>query len=208
MRSLVVFLLVLGFVSCSQQAPQYSGFLGNSSVYQQLTPHPQYQGVKIARFTDVPLSHYRKIILPPVKIYLSEDGYTRDINRNDLAELAMMFHNKLVEAATPQYGITNIPGDDVMILRIALTNANPYIPVDDISLARKLSGKTEGVATIEFEVVDSISGVTLLAGTATKQAKHNSFVTSMSKWGQVEEAINDWAQIIHERLEEEAKNRQ
>ena len=208
MRLVLVFVAIIGLTSCAPKEPHYSGFLGDPSVYQQLNPHPQYEGVRVLRKGDVPFSHYRKLIVPPVKLYMKGEDYARYIDQKDLNELAIMFHNKIVEAATPYYQITNIPADNAIILRVALTDADPYLPIDNYNLATRFGFKEEGIATMEFEFVDSISGVTILAGIATKEAKRYDRVGGLSKWGQVENALNDWAQILRLRFEEEAKLRQ
>ena len=111
----------------------------------------------------------------------------------------------LVNALKDRYPIVDRPGAGVLRIRTAITDVEPGSPVKGvatsivpvgatISIIKKSttgSNMAVGRASMEIELVDSLSGVRLAA--AIDRREGGKKVVS-GKWTAIEEAFNYWAQ--------------
>lgn len=201
----VIALLLLSLLisACAPKDKAGSGFLGDAAVYSGLKPHPELDGLMVYRTSEHPLAEYELFIIPPVKIYLNAAGRKRELEEEDLAELAKTFHNEVLEAVDKDFQITNIPGPRTAIIRLALTDADPNIQLLNVHPGAVLTGAGLGGATAEYELVDSESGLVIAAGVASSKGKRYEYHRGLSKWGHTEGVFKEWAGMIRDRIRED-----
>ena len=210
MRRIISFVTCFALLSaavvltgCAAKKSTSSGFLGDSSVYRRLSPHPTLAGVKVSRTSNAPLRDYDSFIIPPVKIYLSEQGQSRDISRSELSELAQFFRNEVHGSLKDRYRITKTSGPRTAILRLAITDADPNIALMNVHPGSLLTGGGLGGASAEFELVDSVTGQPVVRATASSKGKRYKYASGLSKWGHTKGVLSDWASIIRKRVDED-----
>ena len=62
--------------------------------------------------------------VPPMEVWLSPDSEYKGLSADQINLVNRMFQSKLTEVMEPEYPIVSQPGNDVMVLRVALTNVN------------------------------------------------------------------------------------
>jgi len=192
------------------EVKEYSGFLGD---YSQLKPGPE-GGAKMVYLKDgVDFSKYNKIMMDQVVFYFSPNAKNKEIDPEQMKELAEMFHKAVFDALGTAYPLVDEPGPDVMRLRTAITDIdlpnrtlNTVTTVVPIGLAVSLvkkgatgKGNFVGEISMEIEVLDSMSNERIAAA-ADRRAGGK--VASMSKFGTAEDAFKFWAQRLRMRLDE------
>jgi len=201
---LTAILAILLITGCSAKSGRVeSGFLGDKSVYAALQPHPKYSDIKVYRTSPKPLAAYDRFMIPPVKIYLSEQGLKRNLNQEELAELGQFFWNEVYDALSERYSITHIPGERVAIIRLAITDADPNTALMNIRPGSMILGGGLGGAAIEAELIDSLSGKRVAAAMASSKGKRYKYAAGPSKWEHAEGVLKDWAELIRKRVDED-----
>ncbi len=201
---LAIILALLLLTGCTTRSKEsYSGFLGDDAVYARLEPAPEMEGVKVYRKIPKPLAEYDAFILPPVKVYLNSEGRKRKVSDEELNELGQFFHNSVYEALRDRYRITNIPGPGVAILRLAITDADPNTSALDLSPGALIPGGGLGGASVEAELVDSVTGEQIAVALASSEGKRYEFIAGMSRWGHTQALLSEWAEMIRKRVDED-----
>lgn len=195
-------LVLLGLTACSSKPPPGSGFLGDPSVYAAMKPSEKIDGVRVVRFKDPSQVVGKAYILPPVKIYLNKDGAARDISPEALNELAVYFRQQVQQQLGSKYPLTNNPGPDTRIIRLAITDADPNIPALNVLPQTLLTGAGLGGATVEMAVEDSTNGQLLAAATAERSGSRLEYTSGFSKWGHTKEVLDEFAKAIRQRIDE------
>jgi hypothetical protein len=204
--------VVIGIVLTASSAfagdPPLSGFLGNPSVYQKLTPGPE-GGAKLRWIkpgTD--FKNYNKFMVDSVIFYLCDepDNY-KGCDPQMLKELADSFNKELVAAFKDKYPMVSESGPDVARIRIAITNikqsrpgvsaVTSIVPVGlAISLVKKgvTGGWTGGGETgAELEILDTTTNEVILMAVDQQEA---AFTSRFSKYGAAEDAFKFWSERI------------
>ena len=202
--------------------PKFSGFLGD---YSKLKPRSDSQMVYNYVYEDpnkVYSTKYDKFLIDAITVFPSKDADFKGINANDLALLEKYFHDAVTKALTENngYQVVEEPGPGVVRIRAAFTELVPVRPVMNtvttiLPQARILSGAVNlatnsnfyvGQLGLEVEFLDSQTNERL-AAVASKQAgqKYVPFAGQKfeptSTWGQVEQAMDYWAQKLRKRVD-------
>ena len=194
---------------------QYSGFLGDPSVYGRLVPGPD-GGVKLRWVKDgVDPRKYDKFMVDSVIFFFADKAKYKGIDPQEMKEMADRFNEEMVAAFRDKYPIVAEPAPGVARIRIAITNIEPsnpgmsaittIVPIGlGISLIKK--GTTggwsgSGETGMELMALDSLSGEILALAVDRQKA---AFESRFSKWGAASEAFKFWAEktvsfIDHER---------
>ncbi len=183
--------------------PKESGFLRD---YSQLGPKEGYQAQLVYINPDAQWSRYDSIHIDSVTLWVN-----RDAPQKLSAEQRQLLTDILYKALDKQLGmafkIVDRPGPDVLRFRAALTQAKgANVPLNTITaivpqlrLASMAVGwtadtaMTVGSATVEVEVLDSITNQRLAAA-VDQRAGTRSLGTLFEKWGDVEKACEFWAE--------------
>jgi hypothetical protein len=194
------------FVSAAvaDEYPPFSGFFGNPSAYDLLTPGPE-GGIKLRWMKPgVDFSKYNKYMVDSVIFFLADKAQYKGIDPQEMKELADEFNKAIVAAFKDKWPIVAEPGPDTARVRIAITNIQPsnpgvsaitsIVPVGiGISLVKK--GATGGWAgsgstAMEAMVLDSVTNEIIAMGVDQRQAE---FDQRFSKWGSAVDAFKFWA---------------
>jgi hypothetical protein len=227
---LTICVLVIGFTvraqdSANRQAPdsrEVSGFLGD---YSKLVPDANNGDLLLYEKDMYVLGKYHKFIFDPVTIYLLPEARERGIDPDDLERLAKYFHDAVTDELTKseRYQIVTAPGPGVLELNVAITNVEPtggkqnavvkagataasVATVPGVSmLVPRLS---IGSASIEGEMLDSVSGERLIAFMTSKVGGRRWFsgLSAYKPWADIEAAFRSWAKNFRERLDEVHKS--
>jgi len=144
-----------------------------------LTPHPDVAGMLRHISDGVDFDRYDKRIIGSVTFYFSEKSRTKEIDADELKQIADSMKAALATAASEQGELVSSPGEGVVLINVAITEINlqnkkrglfGYTPV---GLAASTAGNLAGLrvelreAAIEGEVVDSVNGEVLSVFRAT-----------------------------------------
>ena len=207
--------LALGAIGCGTvsrtSSAEPSGFLGDYSL---LAPGEgdQAQLIYINPTTD--FARYQRVILDPVSIWFDEGSDLMDVPREDLEHLASYMYQAIRRELQKDYALTTKPGPGVMRIRLAITEAIGSKIVADIittvvPFGRALSeGKNlvtgtqsfVGKAGLEAEFIDTQTGLRIAAA-VDERAGGKSVRGSTRTWGDVEAALDLWAERTRLRLE-------
>ncbi len=202
--------------------PEFSGFLGD---YSQLKPRSDSQMIYNYVYEDpdkVYSNKYDKFLIDAITIFPSKDADFKGINANDVALLEKYFHDAVTKALTANngYQVVEEPGPGVVRIRAAFTELVPVRPVMNtmttiLPQARILSGAINlatnsnfyvGQIGLEVEFLDAQTNERI-AAVASKQAGQKYVPFSEQKfeptstWGQVEQAMDYWAQKLRKRVD-------
>jgi hypothetical protein len=205
MLAVVVGLALLVPAAFAAEKPPYSGFLGNPSAYDLLTPGPT--GVYRYLKPGVDFKKYNKYMVDSVIFFLADSHDYKGIDPQEMKELCDEFNKAFVAAFKDKWPIVAEPGPDVARLRTAITNVKPsrpgvsavtsIIPVGlGISLIKKgatggWSGSGETAA--EMMVLDSTTNEIIAMGADQRAA---AFEERFSKWGSATDAFKFWSERV------------
>jgi hypothetical protein len=206
---------------------QAKGFL---TEYSKLRPSTKEKGAYSYRDPAADLGNYNKLLVDRIKIWFKEDSDYKGIDPDELKMLTDYFYAAIEKAMGDAYPMVADAGPEVLRLRIALTDVVPNKPkaawvslvvpfawVADAGsgVAKGKAGSTAstGEATIEMEALDSTTGQQLAAYIETEVGKKyqwtkgidegtSSYIDAYSKWDYTKKAIDQWAQLIRQRLDE------
>ncbi|MEZ4599627.1 MAG: DUF3313 domain-containing protein [Syntrophotaleaceae bacterium] len=163
--------VLLGACSPPQEDFRYSEFLGDYSGFKAVK---KARGAEGYAKPDLDLSGYDRIMVDPIILMVGDD---ERLAKADLRYLAESFHEALVSELGQSFVIADQPGQGVLRLRTALTEA---IPKDTVGMVSdpsrhsdrpRLAPKGEqpdievpvSVASMEMELLDSSTGERLAA---------------------------------------------
>lgn len=205
--------LALTLVSCAASQPgkaKPSGFLGD---YSQLKKGERGQALLVYVNPEADFAKYDKILVDPITIW--HDASTNRIPPGEAQVLIDNLDDSLRLALDGDYDLVDDPGLDVMRLRVAITEAEGSWHVQDAlgstldpelraALPKRPSGETKGFvgkAGIEAEMLDSTTGVRLLAA-VDRRAGARRLRPDQGTWDDVETAFDYWTERLRMRLAE------
>jgi hypothetical protein len=191
-----VFLASLLPLGGCAKSPQKTGFLSN---YSNLEPVSSTSMRYIA--PDNALGKYSSFIVDPVTTHLYDEKEAAKIADKDVQHLQQYMYEAVRKALGTRYQLVHEPGPGVARLRIAITNLKASSPVLNAIPQTKMSGIGLGQASAEAELVDSQTGAQLAAAIESSQGSRLS-LSGLSKWGDVEAVMNDWAKRLAKRIDE------
>jgi hypothetical protein len=212
-----MFLLLMSIVllagCAAQQLRSYetSGFLNN---YSHFKPGGEDQPNLVYLNPGRNLRPYNKVLIDHVLVYFNPESKNKGVDPVQLTELTRYFHEALVDALKDGYLIVEKPGEGVLRIRTAITDVEPGKPVAGaastiipvgaaVSIIKKSttgSNMAVGRASMEMELVDSLSGVRLAS--AIDRREGGKKVVS-GKWTAIEEAFDYWAHKLRMFLDKE-----
>jgi len=190
--------------------PEESGFLGD---YSMLQKNPDYPASLIYVRPGVQWSRYNAVQLDSVGLWVNEA--TQGISPEDRQMLTDMLYRSLYDELSKYFVVTNQPGPNTLRMRAALTQAQgakvairtvttvvPQMRVlgSVIGLAGD-TASTVGSATVEMEVLDSVTNQRLAAAVDDRAGTKALFAKrAYQTWGDVGAACEYWSKRVSWQL--------
>ena len=190
----IVFIAAVSLVltmtaACTKQAKK-TGFLSDYSRLEAKDKSLQYIDMKR-------LGEYSRFIVEPVVVR----GMDVKLDTKTRTDLANYMHNAILDAVRDPYIIVSRPSAGIARVRVAITDIEKSSPVLNIIPQTKLSGVGLGGASMEGEVIDSMSNEQIAAVNQTQKGKRLS-LAGIKKWGDAKAVMDDWAKRFRKRLDE------
>lgn len=200
--SILICLLLLIAAGCAPKT-KYSGFMDSYPEFKSGKKGVDRVWVK----EGVDFSKYDKIMMDYVEFRLSKDSKDSGIRPDEMRELSDLFHRAMVDALGNKYTFVSKPGPDVLRVRPAITGVytskpglnaiTAVVPVGlTISIVKKgVTGSHTfvGGASMEMELVDSMTNKRVAAAIDKKTAEKYKIFKGMVEWGHAEDAFKFWA---------------
>jgi len=174
----------------------HSGFLSDYSKLERIDD-------SMLQFVDSTAGDYSSFIVEPVVITFRQSPDEQVFTDEELSELTAYYEQAVIEALSKDggYPIVELPGPDVVRIRIGITDVEETIGVLNISIYTKITGLGLGGASFEGEIVDSVTGKQLAAtvrwGTGSRILK-----AGITHMGDAKIAINRWAKDLRAQVDE------
>ena len=178
------------------QDPGRTGFLSDYSKLKEIAEnHLVYDSGN--------LGDYSKFIIEPVAMLYRQAKEKQVFTDEELENLQTHFATKVREALTEDDGYqvveANAPG--TARLRIGITDVDDTIGVLNLSIYTKITGAGLGGAAMEGEMVDSVTGVQIVAvirwGSGSRIGR-----AGFTHTGDAKIVINRWVKDLRERIDE------
>jgi hypothetical protein len=195
LMALAIIVLAMQY-GCGPKGPQVTGFLSNYSRLEAISD----TSLRYINHRNT-LGNYSKFIIDPVDVHFHSKAKGTDISSKELAELRQYMYAVIHNVILDHYSIVRKPGPGVARIRIAITDIEKSSPVLNAVPHTKLVGAGLGGASMEGEVVDSVTGEQIAAVIHSQKGKRLS-LKGLSKWGDAQAIMYGWAQSFKERLDE------
>lgn len=220
MKKMLAIVAMLSLCACAGTGKNTSSafnpadhFLGNE--YALLQTKPELKGGLGWRAPEFKAADYTALYVEPVRIW-NEDNLikTSGLTKEDLGALAAYFHGVLTRVPNGQkLKLAAQPGPGVITVQAAVTEVEASSPVSNaltsvvpvgvlLSAGKQAAtGQAMGVGkcAVEVRFVDAVTGRNLALFAETKVGKKYS-ASGFSKTGQTEEAMEEWAALMQERI--------
>jgi len=199
----------------TQQVPltdqNYCPFLG-SAVCGMLTPTNDKKEADLryvnpsARWTQ-----YSKVLIEPVTFW---GGDQTKLSAAEQRQLTNYMYQALNQQLAQKFQVVDQPGPGVMAIQVALDDATAATPglrsvsviephARALATLKYLSTGTfpfVGSAQAEVKITDSVTGQVLAAAVSKRVGGGSPKAADQWEWGDAENAINYWAQLMTNRL--------
>ncbi len=209
LAAILVWVAVFSQVGCAavrgrSDAAAPSGFLGN---YSELGPREGYEVQEVYINPDAAWKSYDSVQIDSVTLWVNDE--TQSLEDEERQMLTDLLYKALNDQLTEKFKIVDRLGPNSIRVRAALTQVkgakvalrtvSSIVPVMFVvSSGVGLSGdvtNTVGTATLEAELLDSITGERL-AATVDRRAGTKSVLAgsrTFEKWGDIQAACEFWA---------------
>jgi hypothetical protein len=191
MYGLVVIVIPVLLTGCASAPPPRTGFISDYSKLKKIDEGQM-------RYIAPQLRDYDAYIVAAVEMRAKNEN----IKPEQRAEVAKYMHSALIKVLTDGgYKIAAQPGPKVARLRVAITDIQEAKWYMNVHPGTKLTGAGRAGASMESEVVDSVTGVQLAAAIRSGKGKEfelNPFETI----NDVKNVIDQWAKSAGDRLKE------
>ena len=171
------------------EPPRGPGFLGDASVYDRLTQSPRDASIFILRSGSRTYRDYQMVMLDPVQLFTSDGKQLSADANSGVLEVTRMFRDVMNTEVGERYPIVDGPGPKTLRLRTAIVG---FDPGDETML-----GLGTG-ASLEAEMVDSMSGERIVAAVART---HGKAAPGRAARQRAYDAITYWARLMRDRMD-------
>ncbi len=204
---LVITALICGLAGCAAQKVQNYETSGFMKSYAGFVPGGEDQMNLIYLPQPDTLEKYDKVLIDHVVVYFLQSSKNKGIDPNELNQLCDYFHKALIKALQTRYTVVDKAGPDVLRVRSAITDLEPrgavagtlstVVPLGAaVSVIKKTvtdSNLAVGRASVEIELVDSLSGQRLAAAIDSREGGKKVIT---SKWSDIEDALEYWSKKL------------
>jgi len=199
---------VLLLISPDLIAESYSGFLDD---YSRLEPDPDRPGAMIKMEDGADLGRYNKLYIRPIEIWYHPQSNYRGISPVELKVITDSFRGILISILEPEYPVIGVSGQEVLMVRIALTNVKvkkkrqTLLSFNPGGITRRTAKNKSGQsislneAVLEAELIDSTTRERL--GILVDQLVTTSAQKQDYSWDDVINTLQYYAQRFRNRLD-------
>jgi hypothetical protein len=203
--------LLLASLPChAEDEVTFSGFLGDYSQLQAAGKDVDFLYGYSKRLGI--LREYDSAIVDPILVYFHENSRGVGLDPEKLNELTAFFKERVVQELSAERAIelADAPGPGVMRLRIAITDIE--VVKKSANIGAKVAGAAAGIgllvpamdvggATMECEVLDSVTGERLVAVVDRETGRRMMNFSSMKSMGDAKAALREWAKDFRKNLQ-------
>ena len=181
----------------STTPPPQTGFLSTYDNLETIEEHKM-------RFVSQDLADYDSFIVDHVQLRMQSES---DLSDEQRAEAARYFREQFINVLTRNgYMVADSAAVGTARVRLALTDIQDAEWWMNLHPGSKLTGAGTGGASMEGEVIDSVTGVQLAA--VVKSGRGDQFeLDTFSELDDIKDVIDDWAEEAEERLRELRESR-
>lgn len=183
---------------CQTQQPTATGFLTD---YSRL----RFQSGDTLEYVSRDINNYSGFLIEPVVIYFHQDAKGKFADWEDLKQLKSYMHSVFVDALGENYSVVSYPGPRVARVRMAITDIRKTDPWPVGLYTMRFAGGGVGGATMEAEVLDSMTGVQLAAIVQNNSARGLS-PPGGNEWSDTQAVMDAWAKRFRWTLDYARKN--
>jgi hypothetical protein len=149
---------------------------------------------------DKALAGYSSFIVDPVVVFFHEGAKSKGkLTLQQLADLTNYLHTKIIGAVQGAgKKVADQPAKEVARIRVALTDMGKTGAIN-ILPAASLLGSGIGGASMEAEIVDSMTGKQIAAVVESKKGSRMPF-ENLGDWTAAQKVMDSWADRFQERL--------
>ena len=178
-------------VATVKTSPFLAGYTGARA----LRPNPNNEGSFIWVKPGLDLRTYDQLLIDEVQIVPGPGSDVGSLAPELKKRATDTFHRIMVETIEPYYDLAEGPGENVLRVRLALTDLVPA--------GETLDGKpaaSAGAAALEGELVDGLTGERLLAFVDRVEGSTRGEAVE-EKWRPAEGALREWADALLDFLD-------
>jgi hypothetical protein len=176
---------------CASKTPPPAGFISDYSKLEDVKDgHMRYVSPKLKAYTT--------FMIDPVEIQVKREV----LDPEKRAEVARYMHDSMENVLREGgYALTDDAGVGVARVCVAITDIQESKWYLNLHPASKLTGAGRGGASMEAEVIDSVTGEQLAAAIRTGKSKQFE-LNPFANVGDIKAVIDKWAKAAAERLKE------
>jgi hypothetical protein len=175
---------------CSASLPKQSGFISNYSTLEKVDSNWM-------RYISEDIRSYKEFMVDPIEIRVKSG-----LNAKQKAELANYMHEQFVKSISDKgFVVVSRPGPNVARVKYAITDVDKAKWYLNLHPATKATGAGLGGASMEGEVIDSVTGEQLAAVIRSDYGSRFE-IDAFSKLDDMKDAIKKWADAAADRLDE------
>ncbi len=142
-------------------------------------------------------------MIDPVAVCYLPEARQRGIQPDELKKLTDYFREALVEAVADAYPVVADPGPEVLRLRVAITDVAPSdVALNLIATALVYVPVDMGSASMEAELLDSLTGARLAAVVDSRTGSQLDILGGYTRWSHAKIAFDGWAAELRAALDE------
>ena len=196
----LLLVMLLAGACATHPMTRRSGFLQD---YNRLKQDPQDPSLMFWERKGVDWKRYRRLMIDPVEVRIDPAKAERELTRGEMKKLAQTLRKITLDTLKESYPVVDRPAPDVLRIRAAITELVPVMPVANITSVMLVGLPMDlGRAGIEVRFSDSVSGRLLAEMTDVKIGSPLTLDMGWTRWGQIENAFEDWAQELKKALDE------
>ncbi len=186
---------VLAAACATVQDPGQSGFLSDYSNLEEVDENHLV-------YVSGNAGNYSKFIIEPIAMLYRQPEEKRIFSDEELEDLQVHFKNAVSEALTEDdgYEVVEVSGPGTARLRIGITDVDDTIGALNITIYTKITGAGLGGASMEGEIVDSITGEQI--GAAIRWGSGSRVLRAgFTHTGDAKIVMNRWAKDFRDRID-------
>lgn len=182
MKKIRISLCLLAILVAGCREAKKIGFLSDYSKLEKVS-----DSMLMYSASDNPLTGYKSFIVEAVNFDASDTG----LEPTTVSDLTQYIEFSAKKAVLSYYDLSDKPAENTAVLRVSLISVSENSPI----MAINPDAKTLGGATIEVEILDSLTNNTLISLVGSRADKQVE-LSDLSKWTQARNTVDQWINTL------------